>query len=196
MDGAGKTTFIERVAACLRAHGVCVACVRVPDFDVLPCGLQTIGAYVSAGWRRADTKGRIPLVVFFLIIATLLFFPAQWCARRAEVVLIEHHPRIDLPAFASLWGGSVVGFLCRIIARMWRAPDVVVMLEVPVEVALERIEKRGTPLQIHETYDTLSRLGALLRVSAERAALGYIFLKDPDPEMFAACLYGSLSKEV
>ena len=195
IDGAGKTTFIERVAVYLRARGVCVACVRVPDFDVLPRGLQTLGKSVSLGWRFADSRGSTTLVVFFLIIATLLFFAAQWSARKAQVILIEHHPRIDLPAFAHLWGGRMVGLLCRVIARMWRAPDVAVILDVSVEIALERIEKRGLPLQIQETDETLRRLSELLHISAVRAVPGCFFLKDPDPEVFAAAIHKRLTKE-
>lgn len=195
IDGAGKTTFIERVAACLRARGVCVACVRVPDFDVLPRGLQAIGKCASTGWRFADSRGSTLLVIFFLLIAVLLFSPALWSVRKAEVILIEHHPRIDLPAFACLWGGRFCGLLWRILAHIWRPPDVAVMLEVPVEVALERIRKRDVPLQLHETPDDLSRLSDLLRVSAQRAVPGCFFWEKPDPDMFAAHVCGYLFTE-
>lgn len=195
IDGAGKSTFIERVASCLCARGITVACVRVPDFDVLPWGLQTIGKYASTGWRFADSRGSTPLVIFFLLVAVLLFSPALWSARRAEVVLIEHHPRIDLPAFAHLWGGSFCGLLSRILAHIWRPPDVAVMLEVSVEVALERIRKRDVPLQLHETPDDLSRLSGLLRVSVKHAVPECFFWEKPVPEIFAARVCDSLITE-
>lgn len=195
IDGAGKTTDVKRAISYFREQGMRVVRIHVPDFELLPRGFRTLGKQITSWWRWADERHYKSLVVLLLIVAAFLFYAARRSVRGAGTVLIEHHPRIDLPAFAHLYGGPILGRIAQVIARLWRPPDMAIMLEVPPEIALERIRARGSLVQSHETDEQLFRLAVLLRASVVRAVPECYFLKEPTPETFVAFLSLHLQKE-
>lgn len=173
IDGCGKTTIAEEVKELLEQSGIDVGYIRLPDFDGVP-KIQFMGGLINRIWRWADARGFKTLVSILGFFATVLYVLAWLQMRRKEVLLVEHNPYIDLVPYAKVYKRRVPLTLVKAIARLLPKPDVAILITIPVELALQRIESRGTAPQPHETHEGLTQLGALLREEVEQIQVQHV----------------------
>lgn len=144
LDGSGGTTQLARLAAALQARGLEVVCTREPSDG-------PVGRLI----RQQLAGGEVGDAVF----------PALFAADRRD-----HLDRVVLPARArGAWVLSDRYFLSSLAYQsasvgfetVWAlnagfpAPDVCVMLELPLDACLARVEARGG---VRERFETRERL--------------------------------------
>ncbi|MCB9680155.1 MAG: dTMP kinase [Alphaproteobacteria bacterium] len=164
LDGAGTTTQAAHLATWLRARGRGVVETREPTDG-------PVGRLIRATLRREEGAPAV---------STL---PWMFAADRAD-----HLQRVVEPALASdrdvvsdRYRPSSLAYqslelpLERVDAlnRWFRAPDLLVFLDVPVEVCVARIVARGAAREVFEEQALLERIAAAYdRVLAHEQAAG------------------------
>lgn len=149
IDGAGTTTQAARLVARLRADGADVVATNEPTD--LP-----IGRLIREVLRRApDAPDRAALP---------WMFAADRCDHLARRVL----PALERGAWvvsdrylpSSLAYQSIEAPLALVdgLNQGFRAPDLLVMIEVPVDVALNRVLARGGKRELYEERAWLERI--------------------------------------
>lgn len=149
VDGAGKSTLQRGLASFLRGLGKEVVCSREP----------TQGPYGQA-LREAARTARLPpeeelrlLILDRKAHLQELIEPAR--SRGAAVILDRYY-------FSTLAYQGAAGVDTQEILRLHQAfapePDVLLVLDLPVEIALQRIHSRGAARDDFERSDTLQHV--------------------------------------
>lgn len=173
IDGAGKSTHIEGLAAAFRAQGRAVTLTREPGGTPLS---EKLRAMVLA-------EAMDPLSEALLIFAARrehLLQVIEPALARGEVVLCD---RFTDATFA--YQGAGRGFDLAVLRQLeqWvqagpeglRQPDLTVWFDLPPEVAAERLSGARTP----------DKFEAQPRVFFERVAAGYAARAEEAPARFA-----------
>lgn len=155
LDGAGTTTQIARLATRLRAQGHTVQVTRQPSDG--PIGTLTRSA-LRREWG-ADGQ-RIPADALALLFAAdRLHHVADVVApalARGEVVLTDRYVHSSL---AYQGAECDIAWVSSLNAKA-RVADLVVFVEVPVEVCLDRISSRGDARELFEERGALEATAA------------------------------------
>jgi dTMP kinase len=168
IDGAGKTTQAELLAARLRAAGLSVVSAKEP----------TSGPH-GARLRASASTGRLsPEEELAAFEADRREHVAQVIGpalARDDVVIVDRY-YFSTAAYQGARGLDPEAILARN-ERFAPEPDLLVLLDLPVDVALERIRRRGGDGNLFERRETLvacARIFArldrpyLLRIDASR----------------------------
>lgn len=154
LDGAGTTTQVERLSAWLTGAGVEVVATREPT------GLP-IGRLIRSTLRaEADAPARAALPWMFAADRAdhLARVVEPALARGAWVVSDRYAPSslayqsLDVP-LSEVWALNAT----------FRVPDLLIMVELPVEVALGRVLSRGGQREIFEERATLDAVARQYR---------------------------------
>ncbi len=175
IDGSGKTTQYNLLLEALRASGCDIACASFPNYESLSGKLVSAYLQGAFGAHPGDVNA-FAASSFFAVDRFASFRSEAWgdCYRRGGTVLAARyttsnavHQASKLPAaerepfFAWLahYEYELLGL---------PKPDKVFWLDLPVEVALERIASRS--VQTGAVTDIHEKDAAYLRASAEAAA--------------------------
>lgn len=151
LDGAGTTTQAERLCAALIARGVEV--VRTAEPTKGPIG-RMIRA-VLRGEADAPSKASLPWLFAADRADHLASLVEPGVARGAWVVSDRYLP--SSLAYQSL--DHPVEQIASLNAT-FRAPDLLIMVDIDVDTALERIHARGEAREIFEERAALERIAA------------------------------------
>ncbi len=151
LDGAGTTTQAERLCASLTARGVEV--VRTAEPTTGPIG-RMIRA-VLRGEPDAPSKASLPWLFAADRADHLARLVEPGVARGAWVVSDRYLP-------SSLAYQSLDHPLEQIVAlnATFRAPDLLIMVDIDVDTALDRITARGAAREIFEERAALAAIAA------------------------------------
>lgn len=151
LDGAGTTTQTERLCADLRARGLEV--VRTNEPTSGPIG-RTIRA-VLRGEDNTPAKESLPWLFAADRADHLARVVAPAVARGAWVVSDRYVP-------SSLAYQSLDHPLAQIVAlnETFRAPDLLIMVDIDVDTALARIAARGAARELFEERAALEAIAA------------------------------------
>ena|GEM_PF-4087252 len=161
IDGAGKSTFIEKLEVRLREEGISVAVIDCPYFRRTK-GFSRASPVLERVGNQAERFSRI-LFGGYMFCVVLLYWLARWRTRGVEVLLVEHHPHIDLVPYAQMYGARIGVWFARRIRHFWPEPDGVILLTVSPEESVRRIQVRGRPRQWRQTTSRLNALQELMR---------------------------------
>jgi dTMP kinase len=145
IDGSGKSTQVQRVARRLEASGRSVAILRAvsresPFFSYLEAMIDVIN------------RGTFCSIVAF----NRYFAIEQLIARHRDeydVLLFDRYLMTDISYTAGF--GYPTEFAEELVRRV-TSPDLTVLSEVPVDLAMERIGQRGSVLEFQENHEVLS----------------------------------------
>ncbi|MBU4348158.1 AAA family ATPase [Patescibacteria group bacterium] len=193
IDGSGKTTLIRQSVRLLGNHNFKVGYIDLPYFSDVP-GFKSVSRIITKILRWAEADKHKTVVVLIAILSAILYILAQRKMRKNDFLFVEHHPLIDISAYAELYAGYIGLFLANSVMCFWSKPNVIVMISVPAEICYERILKRGKGPQIHETVSQLRYLESLLSASVKRALKSEdkCLLKDITPEKLVHWLKSNL----
>ncbi len=151
LDGAGTTTQRERLADRLRAAGRAVLTTHEPTDG-------PVGRLIRATLRRepgAVDPGCLPWM-FAADRADHLARTVDPALAAGAVVITDRYLHSSL-AYQSLDLPLEDVFALN---RHFRVPDLTVMVDVPVEECLRRIDARGAARELFEEQDRLERIAA------------------------------------
>lgn len=187
IDGCGKSTFIEEARALFEGKGFSVSVIDFPYFRRTP-GLSSLSPYLEKLGDFIEKQSRILFAIYMFCLSFL-----YWVAKvfpTADLVLVEHHPRIDLPPYGCIYGGRIGEWTASLLCRLWPRPDAVLVLTLAPEEAYRRIKGRGRKDQWRQTPERLGRVQELLCRQA-RTLPGLVGIGRFTPED----LYLSLEKQ-
>ena len=155
IDGSGKSTQIQRLAARLREKGgSCYVTCEPTDGDIG----QLLREYIS-GVKKADDR-----VIAALFAADRLDHLTRAdgiCARlaRGETVLVD---RYYLSSYAYQGMNLPLEWVMALNAQsvQIQKPDCHIYLDLPIDTALSRIGERGAQTEIFETREKLAAIAA------------------------------------
>ncbi len=166
VEGAGKTTQLERLALRLGRHGAQVRMLREP-------GGTPVGDEIRALLLRpsAQIPPRTEALLFMASRAALVGEQVRPALARGDIVLLD---RFFLSTYAYQVGGrglpedEVRG--ANSFATGGLVPDVTVLLTLPVQVGLERAAQRGASDRMEQAERAFhERVEAAFAVFAEPA---------------------------
>ena len=91
-------------------------------------------------------------------------FDRDTCAIALDILSGKTTPRVGDPLFKQF---PELFALCRMQFNQLHIPEIVFFLDVSPEICIERIHKRGEPIQAHETIEKLSKLREAYEMVAE-----------------------------
>lgn len=173
IDGSGKSTFIESALAHFRNLGIEAAVIDFPYFRQTK-GFGRINPLLCACGEWLETKNRFLFGVYMVFFSAALYWIAVRITRKAQVVLVEHHPRIAMMPYASLYGKRMGSLFASLIQTLWRKPDFLVLLAIDPYESHRRILRRGRRLQWRQSPEGLAALQRMLREAAKDIPLRYV----------------------
>jgi len=196
IDGSGKSTFIRQSVRLLESHNLKVGYIHFPYFSDVP-GFKFVSRIITRILRWAEAHKHKTMVILIVVLSAFFYILAQWKMKKNDFLFVEHHPVIDISAYAELYAGNIGLFLAKSAMCFWTKPNVIVMISAPVEICYERILKREKDPQMHETISRLRSLESLLSASAKRASKSEkkCLLKDITPEKLVDWLKSSLKSQ-
>jgi dTMP kinase len=143
LDGSGKSTLANALAACLKNEGEPVSLLAFPSRE------GPIGALI-----RKVLQGEIevaPQALAHLFAADGLHFEptVRGLLNMGAIVIEDRHPTISGWAYQQE-EHDLDTLLDIQVSHLFRPPDVVVILDVPVSVARERCAARGRAIEYYE----------------------------------------------
>ena len=177
-DGSGTTTQGDLLADALRRSGRTV--VRTSE----PSGGE-IGTLIRRVLRGQVDRPLTPQIVALLFAADRI----QHCQdeigpalARGEVVVCDRYLGSSLSFQVVDGEGGITAQWLRSINRPIIEPDLCMLFDLPAEVTMQRIDKRGRPRELFEELETLTlvrkRYRALFR--DPNAGLGKMLIIDGD----------------
>lgn len=173
IEGSGKTTLIENLAAWLDARGAKPFCTREP-------GSGSLGKTIRSILLNQENYNIDPTAELFLFLADR----AQHIAEEIQPALKRNQPvlcdRFTESTLAYQGGGrglnlKELGLLCNAAMRDCK-PDHVVLLDLPVETGLARAARRNRALDSKELKFDLET-----HAFHERVRQTYLELAKADP---------------
>ena len=156
MDGVGKSTFIGATISRFERAGIRVSVIDLPYFRQTH-GFSRISPYLVGCGEWIETRSRF-LFATFMVSMSILFLLARWRTRRAQVVVVEHHPRIAMMPYALLYGGRFGLLLASAIRTLWPKPDYLVLITDDPRESRKRVVSRGRRAQWRQSAERLSLL--------------------------------------
>lgn len=177
IDGAGKSTFTQRLARALRVRGYRVRQRREPHDPTLGHFAQEVGA--KDPWTSA---------VFFTLDRYLAREELERDLGRADVVLSDRSFYSTLAYQGSALPAAARKRLAAMQAVATRAPDTVILLDLPIHHALRRVGGRGRRRAPFERRATLERVGRAYRSLARRGRWVILDAREPAPQLVSRAL--------
>ena len=156
MDGAGKSTLVKAVQAAYEAKAYGVRVLPFPSHD------GAVGNFIRSkiftGEEVVDGKAMAPLMLADAIDCEGMMIEAR---NECDVVLVDRHTIVSMWAYQL--GHWPVAAVARLGDPAWFEvlPDVVFILDVPAEVAVERMRARGG--EVNPLYEKGTEYAELLR---------------------------------
>lgn len=141
IDGSGKSTLAKALASELRAH-----------LEAFPTHDGPIGKLIRSTFT-GETK-IAPQAMQHLFTADAIDRDVDIGDRvsRGELVILDRHPTVSGWVYGSeIMGVDVVQMVT--LGLCFTPPDLVVLLDVPAEVALSRLQARGGADKLYEAAD-------------------------------------------
>lgn len=139
LDGAGKTSAMATVHACLRKNGYCYQHFREPGGTVLGEGIRTL--FKTEGMSIAPLAEVLLMYAARIQLLEQAVFPAL---ASGLIVTLDRH---ELSTFAYQVGGRHVDYqTVKELSKLCmpqRKPDLTIYLEVNPELGLARARARG-----------------------------------------------------
>lgn len=172
-DGAGKSIHAERLAAALRARGLTVMLVREPGGTALGEAVRRI--LLDRGLTHAPAADAL---LFNAARAQLVADVIRPALARGEIVVCDRYADSTL-AYQGYGSGFDLGALRAMaaVSTGGLAPDRTILLDVPVEVGLER--RRLGPAGERTRFEDDARHD---RAFHERVRAGYRALAAAEPD--------------
>lgn len=156
IDGVGKSTFIDVALSHFEKAGVRVSVIDLPYFRRTH-GFSQISPYLATCGEWIETRSRF-LFAIFMVSMAMLFLLARWRTRQAQVVIVEHHPRIAMMPYALLYGGHFGLLLASAVKTLWPKPDYLVLITDDPRESRKRVVSRGRRAQWRQSTERLSLL--------------------------------------
>lgn len=189
IDGSGKTTFLKKVIPFLKEKNLKAGYIDLPYFRAVPGFEKLSSGFICPVWKWAEEKKNNFVLILLMVLAVFLYLPARFKMRKLDILLVEHHPRVDSISYSKIYMGGTASIITHLLMYLFPKPQKIVMLLIPSEEAYERLIKRGKTLQPHENIETLRKLEVLLKESIASSGIEYCFVEDPEPEtFFTTCL--------
>lgn len=154
LDGAGTTTQVALLARALTGRGADVVTTREPTDGTIGRAIRSV--------LRAESGAPSPKSLPWLFAADRadhLERVVEPALARGAVVISDRYYHSSLAYQSAALGLEEVWLL----NRHFRAPDLTVLIEVPVSVALDRIAARGPDREIFEYRSKLSQVTSAYR---------------------------------
>ncbi|MFG0262700.1 MAG: dTMP kinase [Novipirellula sp. JB048] len=178
IDGAGKSTQVDRLCRWLRSQGHQVTQSREPTdgrWGKMIRASATTGRLSAADELNAFIEDRREHV------ATLI----QPALAQGEVVVVDRY-FYSTVAYQGL-RGTDTGVLLAQMRQQFPAPDLALFFDLPVDVALQRIsEHRGDVPNEFEREDALTEIRKTFQQMATRCAEVEVIDCTPTPDAIAA----------
>lgn len=178
IDGAGKTTQVERVAAALRARGQTVAVFREPSDT--PYGWR-----LRASWQHERLAPEVEFDLLFqdrsIDVATRII-PAQ---RTHDVVLLDRY------YYSHVYQAALGMDLRAMLATNqghFPLPDLALILDLPLERIAARMAQRGARSVLDADLDLLARVRNLYQLIAATRREARLIDADQPPEAITAAI--------
>ncbi|MGE0755874.1 MAG: dTMP kinase [Pirellulaceae bacterium] len=160
IDGAGKTTQIQRLAGALRQLGEDLVCSREPT-----------GGYWGRRLRDSATSGRMPLdqelAAFIADRKEHLQDVIQPAVARGAMVIVDRYFYSTI-AYQGARGGDVAA-ITREMESFAPIPDIVLLIDIDPELATRRIaDSRGEMPNQFERADYLAQVRRIFHELARR----------------------------
>lgn len=189
IDGSGKTTFLEKVIPYLKEKGLKTGYIDLPYFRFVPGFERMSSSFICPCWKWAEEKKNNFVLVLLMMLAVFLYLPARLKMRKMDILLVEHHPRVDSIAYSRIYMGGAASVFTRLLMQLFPKPQKIVMLLISSRSAYQRLIERGKTLQPHENIETLTKLEVLLKENIEKSGIEYCFVENPEPDAFCtSCL--------
>lgn len=156
VDGVGKSTFIDIALSHFEKAEVRVFIIDLPYFHRTH-GFSRISPYLAACGEWIETRSHF-LFATFMVSMAMLFLLARWWMRQAQVVIVEHHPRIAMVPYALLYGGNFGLLLASAVRTLWPKPDYLVLITDDPRESQKRVVSRGRRAQWRQSTERLSLL--------------------------------------
>lgn len=156
VDGVGKSTFIDAALSHFEKAGVRVSVVDLPYFRRTH-GFSRISPYLTVCGEWIETRSRF-LFAIFMVFMAILFLLVRWRSRRAQVIIVEHHPRIAMMPYALLYGGRFGLLLASAVRTLWPKPDYLALITNDPRESRKRVVSRGRRAQWRQSAERLSLL--------------------------------------
>lgn len=168
IDGSGKDIF----AKTLFENSRNAALVKLTEYSPKNRVFGALGKIpnkaVEVGERTKSNK----LIVAGYAGHALLFGPYRIIQEKGkETVFFVRYPPYEAEALSKIYGKGKASSLLKKIVKVASAsprPDEIYLMEAEPKVAMERIERRGKPIQRHENEKDLDRLQKEYKKIVER----------------------------
>ncbi|MBN9689806.1 MAG: dTMP kinase [Verrucomicrobia bacterium] len=177
IDGAGKTTQVGLVSSHLMDEELAVVTSKEPTNGVWGSKLRE-----SAQTGRLDPKQELEL--FLLDRRSHVDTLINPALKRGEIVLLDRY-YFSTAAYQGIHGGASPAEILRLNEEFAPEPDLLVILDLPAELGIERIGGRGDQANLFEQVADLSRCREIFRGFKE--AKPYVMFLDAteDPNRLA-----------
>ncbi|MGA8664772.1 MAG: dTMP kinase [Thermoplasmata archaeon] len=177
IDGAGKSTLARGLVRTLRRRGVRAVARREPAD-------RNLGRLAQEASLRDPWTG----AVYFTVDRFLARPALERDLRRAALVVTDRSFYSTLAYQGSALGPVGVRKIRELSARATIAPDRVVLLDLPPNVAVERLGQRGPGRGPLERRRTLERVARRYRSMAREGGWLVLDARRPAPELLQAVL--------
>lgn len=158
IDGSGKTTQSRLLASWLRQKGKAVTEISEPTIRPCDCMLRSLRGRAVIDWFIADRRENVRLNI-------------RPALERGDIVIMDRY------YFSTIAYQGVMTRNPNLIREMNEAfapiPDLLFLLDITPEVAMERVGKRGAP-------DAFERLDYLKEVAGAYARMWFSYMRRLD----------------
>ncbi len=181
IDGAGKSSLARSLAAALRRRGLSVRLRREPAD-------RRIGLLAQHAGTRDPWTGAI----YFTVDRHLARAGLERDLARYDIVLTDRSYFSTLAYQGSLLPAEELRRLTELEHRATRGPDLVILLDLPVDLALPRVGSRAARLGLArgplERTRTLARVARSYRELSRRHRWIVLDARRPRPELLRQAL--------
>ncbi|WP_352518972.1 MULTISPECIES: dTMP kinase [unclassified Mesorhizobium] len=189
VDGSGKDTQIALLARRLEREGVTPIILHEPSYGVH-------GRRIRAGLRSITDDIEEQRALFSADradhVATKIKPALSFVRANPGFVILQNRSFLSASAYQPRGDGDE-GLVDTVEAelRVTPMPDVIIVLDLPVEVALDRIKKQGLPDAL-ERPDRLTKASARYRRLCELLSVCQLIDASDEPGVVASRVYNAL----
>lgn len=174
LDGSGKNTQSKRLYEALSAEGKNVHLVSFPDYESPAC--QPVKMYLSGSFGTDPESVNSYAASAFFAVDRFASFRLNWKKHYDDgaIIIANRYTTANaIHQLTKLPPEEHEAFLSWLYDFEFRklglpAPDLTLLLQVPVEKSLELIDHRGEEKDIHENREHLKKAAASAKTCAEK----------------------------